>query len=395
MPPLLMQYKIDLHLRRYEKALKHIVAPGEAYHSDCMALLKSQPQLFPLRLQLCTDLTKRSQIYEAWGDHLVGEKCFEEAAATFLCCSCLEKALKAYRACGLWGEVMTVAGLLKLGKQEVLEIAHELCEELQAVGKPGEAAKIALEYCGDFNSAVSLLIRAREWEKALRIAFLSKNDDLIVEVKDALVECASLLVGEYEEGLEKIGKYLTRYLAVRQRRLLLAAKLRSEEHSINDIDGDTVSESSSNFSGMSAYTTGTRRTSATSVTSSTLSRAKESKRKKNRGKIRAGSPGEEMALVDHLKGMALTSGAKHELKSLLSTLLMLGMEGTAKKVQHISESFQFSQMAAVKLAEDSMSTEIVDDQIYSLDRYLQKVKREECDFEAFSWRSKILISDKS
>ncbi|KAK9715761.1 hypothetical protein RND81_06G187500 [Saponaria officinalis] len=394
MPPLLMQYKIDLHLRRYEKSLKHIVAAGEAYHSDCMALLKSQPQLFPLGLQLCTDLKKRSQIYEAWGDHLVGEKCFEEAAATFLCCSCLEKALKAYRACGLWGEVMTVAGLLKLGKQEVLEIAHELCEELQAVGKPGEAAKIALEYLGDFNSAVSLLIKAREWEKALRIAFLSENDDLIVEVKDAIVECASLLVGEYEEGLEKIGKYLTRYLAVRQRRLLLAAKLRSEEHSINDIDGDTVSESSSNFSGMSAYTTGTRRTSATSVTSSTLSRAKESKRKKNRGKIRAGSPGEEMALVDHLKGMALTSGAKHELKSLLSTLLMLGMEGTARKVQHISESFQFSQMAAVKLAEDSISTEIVDDQTYSFYRYLQKVKREECDFEAFSWRSKILISDK-
>ncbi|KAL9224698.1 hypothetical protein vseg_000710 [Gypsophila vaccaria] len=395
MPPLPLQYKIDLHLRRYEKALKHIVAAGEAYHPDCMALLKSQPQLFPLGLQLCTDTVKRNQIYEAWGDHLVGEKRFEEAASTFLCCSSLEKALKAYRDCGLWGEVMTVAGLLKLGKKEVLEIAHELCEELQAVGKPGEAAKIALEYCGDFTSAINLLIRAREWEKALRIAFLYDNDDLIAEVKNALVECASLLVSEYEEGLEKIGKYLTRYLAVRQRRLLLAAKLRSEEHSINDIDGDTISESSSNFSGMSAYTTGTRRSSAASVTSSTLSRAKESKRKKNRGKIRAGSPGEEMALVEHLKGMALTSGAKIELKSLLSTLLMLGMEGTGRKVQHISESFQFSQMAAVKLAEDSMSTEIVDDQAYSLDRYLQKVKREECNSEAFSWRSKILISDKS
>lgn len=108
--------------------------------------------------------------------------------------------------------------------------------------------------------------------------------------------------------------------------------------------------------------------------------------------ISRGSPGEEMALVEHLKGMAMTSSAKHELKSLLSTLLMLGIEETARKVQHISQTFQFSQMAAVKLAEDSMSTDIVDDQAYSLEIYLKKVKCEDYDSEAFSWRSKILIS---
>ncbi|XP_021861505.2 elongator complex protein 1 isoform X1 [Spinacia oleracea] len=391
MPTLLMQYRIDIRLRRYEKALKHIVSAGETFHSDCMALLKDQPQLFPLGLQLFTDPSKRNQVYEAWGDHLVNEKCFEEAAMTFLCCFSLEKALKAYRDCGHWSGVLTVAGLLKFEKEEVLKLAHELCEELQALGKPVEAAKIALEYCGDVNSAISLLISAREWEEALRIAFMHRNDDLITEVKNASAECAFILVNEYEEGLEKTGKYLTRFLAVRQRRLLLAAKLRSEEHSVNDIDDDTISEASSNFSGMSAYTTGTRRSSAGSVTSGTSSRARENRRKKNQGKIRAGSPGEELALVDHLRGMAITSGARRELKSLLSTLLMLGMEETARKLQHIGETFQLSNVAAVKLAEDATSTDVVDDQTYALDRYLKKVKSEVCDSEAFSWRSKILI----
>lgn len=391
MPTLLMQYKIDLRLQRYEKALKHIVSAGEAYHSDCMSLLKDQPWLFPLGLQLFSDLSKRRQIYEAWGDHLMNEKCFEEAATTFLCCFCLEKALKAYRDCGHWSGVLTVAGLLKFDKEEVLKLAHELCEELQALGKPGEAAKIALEYCGDLNSAISLLISAREWEEALRIAFIHTNDDLITEVKNASVECAGILVSEYEEGLEKIGKYLTRYLAVRQRRLLLAAKLRSEEHSVNDIDDDTISEASSNFSGMSAYTTGTRKGSAASVTSSTSSKARGNRRQKNRGKIRAGSPDEELALVDHLKGMVMTTGARRELKSLLSTLLMLGMEEIARKLQQIGETFQFSHMAAVKLADDATSTDIVDDQTYSLDRYLKKVKSEDHNSEAFAWRSKILI----
>lgn len=392
LPTFIMQYRIDLRLRRYEKALKHIVSAGEAYHAECMTLLKEQPQLFPFGIQLFTDLSKRRQVYEAWGDHLMDEKCFEEAATTFLCCFCLEKALKAYRAGGCWGGVLTVAGLLKLGKEEVLQLAHELFEELQALGKPGEAAKVALEYCGDFNSAINLLITAREWEEALRIAFMHRNDDLIAEVKNASFECAGILVNEYEEGLEKIGKYLARYLAVRQRRLLLAAKLRSEEHSMNDIDDDSISETSSNLSGMSAYTTGSRKSSAASFSSSTPSKPRENRRKKNRGKIRAGSPGEEMALVEHLKGMAMTAGARCELKSLLSTLLMLGMEETARKLQHIGETFQLSQMAAVKLAEDALSTDIIDDHAYALDRYIKKVKCEDYDSEASAWRSKILIS---
>lgn len=85
---------------------------------------------------------------------------------------------------------------------------------------------------------------------------MHRRDDLVSEVKNASLECANVLIGEYEEGLEKVGKYLTRYLAVRQRRLLLAAKLQSDERSVIEVDDDTASESSSNFSGMSAYTRG-------------------------------------------------------------------------------------------------------------------------------------------
>lgn len=256
MPVVLMRYNIDLRLHRFEKALKHIVSAGDAYYSDCMNLMKKNPHLFPLGLQLINDPSRRRQVLEAWGDHLSDEKCFEDAATTYLCCSSLEKAFKSYRACGNWSGVLTVAGLLKLGKEEIIKLAHELCEELQALGKPREAAKIALEYIGDVNAGISLLISARDWEDALRVAFMHNIQDLISEVKNASLECASLLIGEYEEGLEKVGKYLVRYLAVRQRRLLLAAKLQAEEQSMNDLDDDAASETSSNLSGMSAYTTG-------------------------------------------------------------------------------------------------------------------------------------------
>ncbi|GAB4836592.1 Elongator complex protein 1, variant 2 [Ancistrocladus abbreviatus] len=393
MPTLIMQYNIDLRLHRYEKALDHIVAAGDAYFAECMTLLKSHPQLFPHGLKLFVDPTKRRQIYEAWGDYFIDQKCFEDAATTFLCCSNLEKTLKAYRACGHWVGVLTVAGLLKLGKEEVLKLAHELIEELQAIGKAGEAALIALEYCEDVSSAVSLFISAREWEEALRIAFMSRNDDLISEVKIASSEGAAALSSEFEEGLEKIGKYSARYLAVRQRRLLLAAKVQSEDHSVNDFDDDTVSEASSNLSGMSAYTMGTKNSYAVSVRSSAGSKARESRRQRSRGKIRAGSPGEEMALVEHLKSMSLTSGAQCELKSLLATLVMLGMEESARKLQYMAETFQLLQMAAVKLAEDTISSDVVDERAYTLDSYMQKKARSELyGVEAFDWRSAAFLS---
>ncbi|KAI4370616.1 hypothetical protein MLD38_018951 [Melastoma candidum] len=395
LPLLLMQYNIDLKLHRYEKALKHIASAGDSHYDDFMNLLKNNPQLFPLGLQLTADPGKRLQVLEAWGDHLSEIKDFEDAAATYLCCQSLEKALKAYRSNGCWSGVLTVAGQMRLGKDEVMRLAHELCEELQALGKPGEAAKVALDYCKDVKVGVSLLVRAREWEEALRTALMHEGADLYSEVKNASVECADTMMSEYEEGLEKVGKYVARYLAVRQRRLLLAAKLQSEEQKMSDVDDDTASEASSNFSGMSAYTRGTRKGSAASVSTSAGSRARESRRQRNRGKIRAGSPDEELALVEHLKGMSLTAGAIREIRSLLACLLMLGKEEPAKKLQRTVENFQLHQAAAVKLAEDTFSTSIIDEQEQTLDRYTQKIRPEMENTDTFSWRYKAFISPRS
>ncbi|KAL0288069.1 UNVERIFIED_CONTAM: Elongator complex protein 1 [Sesamum radiatum] len=196
-----------------------------------------------------------------------------------------------------------------------------------------------------------------------------------------------MLNGEYNEGVEKVGKYLTRYLAVRQRRLLLAAALKSDEQP-SHLDDETASQASSNFSGMSAYTTGTRKGSSASTSFSTSTKGRG--RQRNRGKIRAGSPDEEMALVEHLKGMSLTEGAKSELKTLLISLVMLREEDTARKLQRTAEKFQLSQMAAVKLAEDAMTTDKIDEHTFTLDRYVQKIRKEVQNSDAFSWQSKIL-----
>lgn len=95
--------------------------------------------------------------------------------------------------------------------------------------------------------------------------------------------------------------------------------------------------------------------------------------------------------MEHLKGMSLTAGAESELKSLLNTLVMLGNIETARKLHRTAESFRLSQMAAVKLAGDTVSNTTIDEQAHTLDNYLQKVRSENpLKGDLFCW-SKVLV----
>lgn len=99
-----------------------------------------------------------------------------------------------------------------------------------------------------------------------------------------------------------------------------------------------------------------------------------------------------MALVEHLKGMSLTNGAMRELRSLLICLVMLGEQEIARKLQRTGENFQLSQIAAVKLAEGTMSTDVMDEREQTLERYFHKARVELQDSEALSWRCKVFVS---
>lgn len=90
--------------------------------------------------------------------------------------------------------------------------------------------------------------------------------------------------------------------------------------------------------------------------------------------------------------MSLTVEAKRELKSLLVSLMMFGEGETCKKLQQTGENFQLSQMAAVKLAEDTISNDTINEYAHTLEQYTQKVRNEIHNSEAFSWRLKVFLS---
>lgn len=96
--------------------------------------------------------------------------------------------------------------------------------------------------------------------------------------------------------------------------------------------------------------------------------------------------------MEHLKGMSLAAGAKRELKSLLVSLVMIGKEDIARKLQRLGENFQLSQMAAVNLTGDAVSSDIIDENVFSLDHYVQRARKELLHSEAFSWQLKVFLS---
>ena len=98
-----------------------------------------------------------------------------------------------------------------------------------------------------------------------------------------------------------------------------------------------------------------------------------------------------MALVEHLKGMSLTASAQRELKSLLKALVMLGKEEIAQQIQCVGENFQLTQLAAVKLAEDTMTNETVDENAHTLEHYIKKLRASHHS-QALCWQSKVLLS---
>lgn len=97
-----------------------------------------------------------------------------------------------------------------------------------------------------------------------------------------------------------------------------------------------------------------------------------------------------MALVEHLKGMSLTASAQRELKSLLKALVMLGKEEIAQQIQYVGENFQLTQQAAVKLAEDTMTNETLDENAHSLEHYTKKLRALHPS-PVFCWQSKVLL----
>eukprot|EP00850_Spirogloea_muscicola_P009586 SM000054S18072 [mRNA] locus=s54:234481:239381:+ [translate_table: standard] len=381
MPPPLMRAAIDRRLGRMESALRNLAQAGSDHLETCLQLLRDHPRLFPAAIAIfaassgrteqaggsSSDAMSRQRVLQEWGQHLQEAEQFREAAGAFVAAGLPDSALATCRAGGLWRGAMLLASRLQMPLDELRELRSGLLKELLHMGKHEEAARMAMEYCDDKVGTVELLVQVHHWEEAARVACVHGLDEVMDGIiRDNAVERAHDLCRSCVEAVEKVGRYVVQFQALRQRRRLLAEKLVEVQGSRGGDDGmadDSASESGSSVSNLSLYTHGSRATAATSETGSATS-GKRAHRKQAklaaRGlyRIRAGSPHEEQALVEHLVGLAPGAALKEEVAQLLDLLILLQDEDLARKLQMALNKLLTSHLAAVASVEADLATDM-------------------------------------
>lgn len=69
------------------------------------------------------------------------------------------------------------------------------------------------------------------------------------------------------------------------------------------------------------------------------------------------SPGEEIALLEHLKELSLSTRLKEELGRLLQVLVFCAQQEAAKRLQDVASQYESTQREAVRLAQQKRAQE--------------------------------------
>lgn len=236
-------YKIDMHLKRYEKALEHLSkCEGSNYSKECLELIK-QERLYSKGVELFDSKNEKltAEIWNLYGQYLLTKKYYEEAAIGFKKSNDAYNAIKAYQLSGNWNAALTVATSFKLPSAEMINIATNLAENVKSNGDICNAAYIYEIYGNNIKRSIEILIEGHQWQYAERLLAKVNDESLKIVFKDGLIS-------HYEIMLEFI--YTTREALLRHcDRLQTVMKLKTqtlrESHSENLEIDDSVSERSS------------------------------------------------------------------------------------------------------------------------------------------------------
>jgi elongator complex protein 1 len=206
--PNLRRHAIDLHLRRHDRALRHLAAAGPAHFAAALGLARASGLLRQLVAivqeqgaaaspsgTLTTTSSaaagaqpKSAAAGESPGDgpshqqrlalalaahaeSLQSSRRYDDAAVAFLAAGRPESAVAAYSEGGHWRMALALAGRLGWSKERTQSAARELATTLGGSGQLAEAARVLREYVGDVDGAVQALAAAKEWREALRVAY--------------------------------------------------------------------------------------------------------------------------------------------------------------------------------------------------------------------------------
>lgn len=230
LPESTARFEVDVKLKRYESALRHLVASGEAqdavtlvdHYQKCIEFIEAHG-LHKLGLQLFdNDETFSRSIMVSLGERLITEKNSQEALTVFLASSPkhLDGAKRAARACGDWKAYFACCdeGNETVDCELVATIAESISSKMGSMQEQrkgfADAARILLDYGQDVAYAIDMYISGHMWSEGRRIAHMYKRSDLAKKCVDASASYANTCIDDLAERAQTFEKTNDRYAEV-------------------------------------------------------------------------------------------------------------------------------------------------------------------------------------
>ncbi|KAI0785729.1 IkappaB kinase complex IKAP component [Abortiporus biennis] len=281
------RFKIDDHLKRYEKALKNLSLTGDDHFDEAMDYVEKH-QLYDAALSIWKETNHYDTVLSTYGDWLFERREFRHAGFVFTQAQKYEKAMVAYEKALDWQELFALAVQQQASEEDLADMAYRVAEDLSSKKRYQEEARVLLDYRQDVRGAIFALVQGNQFSEARRLSDLLED-----VVYPAALESRSQLSEELSEMKDQLRKQVARLRELRVKKV--------EEpdafFGVEDTDLHNVDVMTDISMAPTAFTRYTVAASAISKTSS--KRSSRSKRKLERkvGSGRKGTVDEEEYLL--------------------------------------------------------------------------------------------------
>ncbi|XP_062534614.1 elongator complex protein 1-like [Armigeres subalbatus] len=325
------KYKIDCHLKRFDKAIRNIaqyqndeekfqealqLTIAHGLYGKAMAAYKSNDKYY-------------RKICSCYGDHLRQNNKQVDASLIYEKAGDFQQAIAAARNAADWRRCLNLAITAGYSDDELRRLVQSLIPALQEGGEYEAASRLAKDYLKDHRIAVEILLKDHLFDKALLEAYLCDRtlvDSLIrPNLEEYLQNFMHKLVTEKEELL----KHKTRLLLVREEKAKKKLDTQPDDDDTNLDDCDLYSEVS---------TIASSRQTASSGRSGKSHRSSKNRRKHERKllSLKEGNPYEDIALVDALHALVVrlcSVERQRQVRSLCKVAIEMDFIDQASQVQ--------------------------------------------------------------
>lgn len=324
------KYKIDMHLRRFKKALQHI-SKCEEHFDECLFLIRDQ-RLYIDSLYLFPPSSIRCKIvWKEYGNYLIDKRYYDEAGLVYSRCEDYEKALMAYKESLNWQSMLCAAIQLSYSDDKIVALCIETADKLKSSQKFLEASYLLEQYVKDVEESIVTLIEGCEWNAALLMMSKYRRQDISdSSLKPALLEHYSYLESYIAQLSKDFNIHNERLKVVRiqkQKDAEFASMIKLYDEELFD-DGDSIADGTS----VATSCAESKQLSGSIMTRKSSKSRRKQKLKKYR--LKEGSPDEDLAHIAALSEIIMKiDNLKDNFLNTLKTMVHFGYDEKVKYLQ--------------------------------------------------------------